>query len=75
VNNSPYAVLLVHSTSHALRVEKLLRGAGITCKLIPVPRHLGSDCGVCLRIHASDAEAVRQIVEAAQVDIAGVHQI
>lgn len=75
MSDGPYAVILVHSTSHALRAEKLVRGAGIACKLIPVPRHLSSDCGVCLRIQAADVEAVRQIAEAARLDIAGIHPI
>jgi hypothetical protein len=43
-----YAVILVRSTSHAMRVEKLLRDEGIICKMIPVPRHISSDCGVCV---------------------------
>lgn len=40
---------LFESVSHAMRAEKLLEKAGIPCKLIPVPRHISSDCGVCLR--------------------------
>ena len=43
-----HIVILVYSPSHALRAEKLLQGATIPCKLIPVPRHLSSDCGVCV---------------------------
>jgi hypothetical protein len=54
-----YAVVLLESVSHALRAEKLLKAAGLSCKLIPVPRHLSSDCGVCLRIHSRDDEAVK----------------
>ncbi len=49
----PWEVVLFLSVSHALRAEKLLKEAGIPCKLIPVPRHLSSDCGVCLRFEPS----------------------
>jgi uncharacterized SAM-binding protein YcdF (DUF218 family) len=52
-----HTVILVYSTSHALRAEKLLHKVGITSKLIPVPRHLSSDCGVCVRIAQPDREA------------------
>jgi hypothetical protein len=45
----PYDVALFASVSHALRAEKILKEAGIPFKLIPVPRHISSDCGVCLR--------------------------
>jgi hypothetical protein len=44
-----YHVVIFKSVHHALRAEKLLKEAGIAHKLIPVPRHISSDCGVCLR--------------------------
>ena len=43
------SVALFYSLSSALRAEKLLKKEGITTKPIPVPRHLSSDCGICLR--------------------------
>lgn len=51
---SAYAVILVHSTSHAIQAERILKRAGLTVKLIPTPRHLSSDCGSAVRIAASD---------------------
>lgn len=56
-----YAVFLFLSVSHALKAEKILKARGIPHKLIPVPRHIGTDCGVCLRVaveqqgHAAEA--------------------
>ena len=70
-----YAVILVYSTSHAIRAEQMLHRAGISAKLIPVPRHLSSDCGVCLRIERTDREAGRGALEAAKVEIEGIHEI
>lgn len=45
----PLEVALFQSIHHALLAERLLKEAGIPCKLIPIPRNLGSDCGVCRR--------------------------
>ena len=70
-----YVVILVYSTSHALWAEQVLAEAGLGCKLIPVPRHLSSDCGVCLRIHHSDAETASRALGAARVEIAGVYGV
>ena len=70
-----YAVILVYSTSHAIRAEHVLHKAGISSKLIPVPRHLSSDCGVCLRVERTDVQAVRQALEASRVEIEGVHPV
>ena len=56
----PYGVVLFHSTSGALMAEKLLKKAGIAYKIIPVPRHLSSDCGVCIRFFKQDEALVRE---------------
>ena len=70
-----HAVVLVYSTSYAIRAEKILHRAGIESKLIPVPRHLSSNCGVCLRIERTDKEAALEALEAAKVEIEGVHDL
>ena len=31
-----------------MKAHKTLTKAGVECKLIPVPRHLSSDCGICI---------------------------
>ena len=72
---SPHAVILVDSTHHALRIEKLLREKGIDCKMIPVPRQLSSDCGVCVRIARSDIEGARGAMAAARAKMQGIHEI
>ncbi|HQP30708.1 MAG TPA: DUF3343 domain-containing protein, partial [Deltaproteobacteria bacterium] len=50
--------MLFKSVSHALLAEKTLKAEGIPFKLIPVPRHISSDCGVCMRFAAHDRERV-----------------
>ncbi|MCX8067516.1 MAG: DUF3343 domain-containing protein [Anaerolineae bacterium] len=70
-----YSVVLVPSTSHAVRAEKILKAAGLECKLIPVPRHISSDCGVCVRIRREDREAALRALEAGGVSVEGVHDI
>ena len=55
-----FAVVLVESTSQAMRVEHVLNQAGLRCKLIPVPRVLSSNCGNCVRIAVEDMETARQ---------------
>ena len=58
--NSQYAVILVDSTSHAMRIEHVLAMIRLETKMIPLPRHLSSDCGVCVRIHREDIPAAEQ---------------
>lgn len=70
-----YAVILVYGTSHAIRAENLLYRAGIVCKMIPVPRHLSSSCGVCVRIERRDVPAARRVLEEGRLEIEGIHEI
>jgi len=70
-----YGVILVHSTSYAIRAESVLNQAGLPSKLIPVPRHLSSDCGVCVRIERADQEAALQALAAAGVETEQYHEI
>jgi bacterioferritin-associated ferredoxin len=68
-----YAVILLPSTSHAMHAEAALKRAGIGCKMIPVPRHISSDCGVCIRIAREDREAARAALAAAGIAWEGMH--
>jgi hypothetical protein len=54
----PFGVVLLESVSHALQAEKIMKAEKIPCKLIPVPRQLSSDCGVCMRFSADDKERI-----------------
>ena len=64
-----YSVILVYSTSHAIRIEKLLKERKVDSKLIPVPRQVSSDCGVCVRIARTQIETARAVILAAKIEI------
>ena len=70
-----YAVILVYGTSHAIRAEHLFNGAQIACKMIPVPRHLSSNCGVCVRIERTDVDQARQVLAQGRLEIESIHEI
>ncbi len=66
-----YEVVLFTSVSHALRAEKILKEAGIPFKLIPVPRHISSDCGVCLRFSPGYRKQIEEAL-AGKVDVSEI---
>jgi hypothetical protein len=70
-----YTVFLVRSTGHAFHIEKILIRIGITCKLIPVPRHLGSDCGVCVRVKNTNILTAKAALKDAKAEVEGIHEI
>ena len=57
-----YGVVLFQSVNGALLAEKLLKEKGIEHKLIPVPRHLSSDCGVCLRYTLKNESQIKEAI-------------
>ena len=70
-----HSIVLFYSTSGALQAEKLLKKEGVTTKLIPVPRHLSSDCGICLRFEQSEETRIKVILEEKQVEIQGIYPV
>lgn len=70
-----FGVVLFHTTSAALRAERLIKQAGLRPKLIPVPRQLSSDCGISLRFEWPHADEVQEVLAAGRVDTAGVHRL
>ncbi|MBM3175849.1 MAG: DUF3343 domain-containing protein [Chloroflexi bacterium] len=72
---SEYGVILFHTTSSAMKAEKILKQGGFEVKLIPTPRQFSSDCGISLRFTWEQAGAVRMLMEAAGAEVDAVHPL
>jgi hypothetical protein len=70
-----YSVVLFHSSTHAIRAEKVLIQTGIKNKLIPTPRQLSSDCGMALRFERADEARVKAALEENNVPINGIRAV
>jgi len=69
-----YCVALFQSVSHAIKAEKTLKEAGIPHKVIPVPRIISSDCGVCLRFLREQKEAIIEALDSA-VEVSEIREL
>ena len=69
-----YCVALFHSVSHVIKAEKILKEAGIPHKLIPVPRIISSDCGVCLRFLREQRDTIVEALDSA-VEVSEIHEL
>jgi hypothetical protein len=67
VSDPTYGVVLLPSTSQALRGEKVLLQAGVRVKLIPTPRQFSSECGLALRFDWAEREQVEATLAASRV--------
>jgi len=63
-----FGVVLFHTTTSAIRAEKILMKAGLVVKLVPTPRELSSDCGISLRFSPGDEADLRQNLDQAQME-------
>lgn len=70
-----FGVVLLPSTSAALRSEKVLQRAGLEVKLIPVPREISSNCGIAVRFAWREREQVEAALDAAKVEIESIHRL
>lgn len=70
-----FSVFLFQSSSYALRAEKILAQEKIQSKLMPVPRFLSSDCGVCLRTDHADREKAITVMEKNRLCFEQVHDL
>lgn len=67
-----YGIILFDTTQAAIRAEKVLNQAGIRTKLIPVPRHISSNCGISLRFDLALACEVKSALAAKGVPFAAI---
>ena len=75
VSGATHSIFLVPSASHATKGESFLIRAGIPCALIPVPRTLSSQCGVCLRVRLADRGRAEKALESAMVQVSAIHDL
>lgn len=66
-----YYVVLFKSVSYALKAEKILKAEKLPHKLIPVPKQISSDCGICLRFEST----LQDQIKAALADKVGIEEI
>jgi hypothetical protein len=68
-------VILFASIHFAIRAEKIAKEKGLAVKLVPVPRQLSSDCGVCLRFSWDQKREIEETLSQAEVQMEGVHSL
>jgi hypothetical protein len=68
-------VVLFHSVQGAIGAEALLVAAGLAHKLIPVPRHLSSNCGFCVRFTWTDKDLVERLLSEAKLGVERIESL
>ena len=66
-----YSVMLFKAVGYVLKAEKILKKEGLPHKLIPVPKHISADCGICLRFEPT----IQSKIEAALLNKVEIEDI
>jgi len=69
-----YHVMLFKAVSYALKAEKILKAEHLPHKLIPVPKQISSDCGICLRFESTLRARIENSL-CNKVEIADIRQL
>ena len=69
-----YGVVLFHTTSSAMRAEKVVGKEGYAVKLIPTPRQFSSDCGIALRFGWDKRQQVEALLRESKVEIDTIYE-
>jgi len=67
-----YRIFVFKSTYLTFKAERAIKGAGIECKVVTKPRDISSDCGLAVRVGASDEFRVSDLMAASGIASLGV---
>ena len=73
MTNTNSCYMTFSGASMVLKAERLLRQAGIGVEAVGVPRHISTDCGICINLAVSDRERVFAILKEANMEIDEVY--
>ncbi|MGA2193430.1 MAG: DUF3343 domain-containing protein [Nitrospirota bacterium] len=70
--DEPVKIFVFKSTYLTFKAERAIKSAGIECKVVTKPRDISSDCGLALRVRASDEERAQAAITAKDIKSLGV---
>jgi hypothetical protein len=45
-----------------IKADKLLQQHQLICKIVPVPEHISSECGMCIATNDENSQDIKQIL-------------
>lgn len=61
-SSTEYGIVLFNTTQEVMKAEKVLNSEGVKIKLIPVPRHISSNCGISILFDLDIMDRIRVIL-------------
>jgi hypothetical protein len=70
-----HCLIMVVNASKAIKGEAALKRADIGSALIPIPRSISEECGICLQVGFADRGRAVAALEAAGVQPSAIHDL
>jgi hypothetical protein len=67
-----YGIITFHTNHFALKTKMVLEENGKKSDLIPLPRELGSDCGLCCMVSWEEKDEAEKILKENSVEIVSI---
>lgn len=61
-------VVALNSTRTVVKAERLLKERNVSCRVIPLPRELSSECGMAIEIEPESKQKVIEILNNAHLE-------
>jgi hypothetical protein len=71
----PRCAAVMEAIHYVIKGEKILKGAGVSIDVIPVPREISSDCGMALEFSCQDRSRVEKLLLDEGVTIVGIYAL
>jgi hypothetical protein len=73
MENGSFCIVTFSGTHRVLKAARLLKNSGLTVEAIAAPRHISTECGICIRLPSIDINLAHQIIGNAKLEINGVY--
>lgn len=67
-------ILIFKNTRAVIQSERTLREARISFQVIPTPRHISSECGMCLTVDKKEVEKAKDVLNANQLEVVKIYE-
>ncbi len=65
--------LTFFGTYMVLKAERLLKQAGIRVESVAAPRHISTECGICIKLPAAESDRACAVLKEANVELNEVY--
>lgn len=67
-------ILTFANTRSVIQAERELKGEKIPYQVIPTPRHISSECGMCLKIPREEIQKARELLSNKKISVVKIYE-